>query len=103
MTDEKKIEKLKEEIQRLREKANSLHDENKALKTALDDKDKKIAELENLAERRTELWEKHLTDTAEAIEAAAEAKLAFEQAFAETEELRRELKRALRLARKQLT
>ena len=69
MTNEKKIEKLKEEIQRLREKANSLQDENKALKTALDDKDKKIAELERLAERRAELWEKHLTDTAEAIEA----------------------------------
>ena len=103
MTDTKKIERLKEEIQRLREKTNSLQDENTALKTALEDKDRKIAELEQGAEKRTELWERHLTETAEAIEEAAEAKLAFEQALARTDELRREMEQALRAVRKRLT
>ena len=103
MTDTKKIERLREEIQRLREKTNSLQDENTALKTALEDKDRKIAELEQSAEKRTELWERHLTETAEAIEEAAEAKLAFEQALARTDELRREMEQALRAVRKRLT
>ena len=102
MTETKKIERLKEEIQRLREKTNSLQDENMALKTALEDKDRKIAELDQSAETRTELWEKHLTDTAEAIEEAAEAKLAFEQALAQTNVLRREMDQALRAIRKLL-
>lgn len=102
MTETKKIERLKEEIQRLREKTNSLQDENTALKTALEDRDRKIAELEKNMEQRTELWEKHLTETAEAIEEAAEAKLEFEQALAQTNVLRREMDQALRAIRKLL-
>lgn len=103
MTDGKRIEKLKEEIQRLREKTGSLQDENTALKAALEDKDKTIAELEKAAEGRAALWEKHLTDVAEAIEAAAEARLGYEQAREATEELRRELTAALRAIKKRLT
>lgn len=102
MTETKKIERLKEEIQRLREKTNSLQDENTALKTALEDRDRKIAELEKSMEQRRELWEKHLTETAEAIEEAAEAKLEFEQALAQTNVLRREMDQALRAVRKLL-
>ena len=103
MTEGKRIEKLKEEVQRLREKLSSLQDENTALKTALDDKDKKIAELEKAADERAELWGKHLTDVAEAIEEAAEARLGYEQAREATEELRRELTAALRAIKKRLT
>lgn len=103
MTEGKRIEKLKDEIQRLREKTGSLQDENTALKAALDDKDKKIAELEADLERRSALWEKHLTEVAEAIEEAAEAKLGYEQARNAAEALRRELTAALRAIRKRLT
>ena len=103
MTEGKRIEKLKEDVQRLREKTGSLQDENTALKAALDDKDKKIAELEKAAEGRAELWEKHITEVAEAIEEAAEAKLGYEQARDAAEDLRRELSAALRIIKKQLT
>lgn len=103
MTDSRRIEKQKEEIQRLREKTNSLQDENTALKKVLQDKDTRIAELEKELDSRASQWEKHLTETAEAIEEAAEAKLAFEQAKQAADDLRRELKQILRSFRQTVT
>ena len=103
MTEARKNEKPKEENQRLREKLNSLQDENTALKKALADKEDRIAELEHEVDSRAEQWEKHLTETATAIEEAAEAKLAFEQAKAAVDEMRREYRLALRALRRSIT
>lgn len=100
MTDSRRIEKQKEEIERLREKLNSLQDENKALKTALEDREERIAALERELDSRAELWEKHLTDTAEAIEEAAEARLGYEQAKQAADNMCRELKQILRSFRR---
>ena len=100
MTDTKKIEKLKEEIQRLREKINSVQDENNALKKALEDKEQTIAALEQELDSMSDLWEKHLTETAEAIEEAAEAKLGYEQAKAAADNMCRELKQIIRSFRR---
>lgn len=94
-------DRQKEELLRLREKLNSLQDENSALKQALSDKDRTIAEMEKKMAARNAVWEEHLTTVSEAIEEAAEARLGFEQAHEEVKALQKELKEALRAVRKQ--
>lgn len=100
MQDTKRIEKLKEEIQRLRDKINTLQDENTALKETLKDKENKITEIQGELDRRMDAWEQHLVDTSEAIEAAAEARLGYEQAMEAADKLRKEMDTALRAIRK---
>lgn len=93
-------DRQKEELLRLREKINSLQDENSALEQALSDKDKVIEGLEKRIATKAAAWEEHLRSVSEAIEEAAEARLSFEQAHEEAAALQKELKEALRAVRK---
>ena len=95
MKQERKIERLEGETLRQREKIDSLQKENSALKEALADKERMIEELQSKWEDREAVWEKHLQDTAEAIEEAAEARLAYEAATEEVTALKKEYRRGM--------
>ena len=102
MNTAKTIDKQKEELLRMREKLNSLQDENSALKQALADKDAEIAEMERRQSEFESKWEQHLTTVSEAVEEAAEAKLAYEQAQETASELNNELKRLIKSIKKNI-
>lgn len=93
----------REEYFRIREELNTTKDENNALKAELEDKDRTIAEMEAEREKQRELWEEHLTEVGNAIEEAAEARLAYEQALKAAEELRLEMQKIVRSLRKTIT
>lgn len=97
----KSAERLNEEIMRMREKLNSLQDENSALKKALSDKEKELKETNAKYAAREAAWSEHLTNVSEAIEEAAEARLGYLQALEEVSALKKELTLALRSVRKQ--
>lgn len=97
-----KMQRLEESLQRIRERCNSLEQENKALKDALSDKDETIAQLERELDKREETWAQHITEVSEAIEEAAEAKLAYEQARDEVEVIRKDMRRFVNAMKKNI-
>lgn len=80
MTENKRIERMQQSLQRARETADALMEENTKLKQQLEYKEQEIRDLNTANENMQRRMEKMIVENGEAVEAAYEARMAYEDA-----------------------